>query len=226
MTTYGDMVTLLLCFFVLLYSYSVIDVQKFQQIISSIQITFLGERGIMETSLDPSSGEQIELQVDHKFQDVLVTYQAIKEYLREEGLEDTIKIRIEERGVVLEIQDRVLFDSAQAELRPEAEALLVKVAGILERLPNQVIVEGHTDNVPINTPLYPSNWELSVARAVRVVRYLSEREGLEPKRFIATGYGEYQPVATNRTPEGRAQNRRVNIVISTVNLLDREDGLE
>lgn len=222
MTTYGDMVTLLLCFFILLYSYSVIDVVKFQQIISSIQVTFLGERGIMESSIDPSRGELVELQVDHKYQDVIVTYQAISEYLREEGLDEVIKVRIEERGVVLEIQDRILFDSGRAEIKPDAADLLVKVAGILERVPNQIIVEGHTDNVPINTPQYPSNWELSVDRAVRVVRYFSERHGINPKRFIASGYGEFHPLATNRTAAGRARNRRVNIVISEVNLYDRE----
>ena len=223
MTIYGDMVTLLLAFFVLLYSFSVIDVQKFQQIMSSIQISFLGQEGIMETALDPSRGEMIELAVDHRFEDVLVTYQEVKESLREEGLEGMIKTRIEERGVVLEIQDQLLFDSGRAEIRQEAQGLLLKVAGIIERVPNQIIVEGHTDNVPINTAQFPSNWELSVARAVRVVRFLSEgRQQLPAKRFIASGYGEYQPVATNLTVAGRAQNRRVNIVISDLNLLDRE----
>ena len=222
MTTYGDMVTLLLAFFVLLYSYSVIDVQKFRQIVSSIQISFLGEQGIMEQSIDPSRGEMIELSVDHKFEDVLVTYLTVKEYLKDEGLEDQVKIRIEERGVVLEIQDRLLFDSGEAEIKKEAATMLGKVAGILQSVPNQIIVEGHTDNVPIRTAKYPSNWELSVARAVRVVRYLSERHEIPAKRFLATGYGEYQPVAANNSPQGRAQNRRVNIVISDVNLLDRE----
>jgi chemotaxis protein MotB len=214
MTTYGDMVTLLLCFFILLYSYSVIDVQKFAQIISSIQVSFLGESGIMESSIEPSKGEMIELSLDHKFQDVLVTYQTVKEYLKDEGLEQEVKIRIEERGVVLEIQDRILFDSARADIRRNAEQMLVKVAGILEKLPNQIIVEGHTDNIPINTVFFPSNWELSVARAVRVVRFLSEAVNLPSERFIATGYGQYQPIASNETAEGRAKNRRVNIVIS------------
>lgn len=214
MTTYGDMVTLLLCFFILLYSYSVIDVQKFAQIISSIQVSFLGEAGIMETSIEPSRGEMVELSLDHKFQDVLVTYQTVKEYLNEEGLEEDVKIRIEERGVVLEIEDRILFDSARADVKREAEEMLVKIAGILGRLPNPIIVEGHTDNIPINTVFFPSNWELSVARAVRVVRFLSEAVNLPSNRFVAMGYGQYQPIASNETAEGRAKNRRVNIVIS------------
>lgn len=222
MTIYGDMVTLLLAFFVLLYSFSVIDILKFQQIMSSIQVSFLGEQGIMEMAIEPTRGEIVDLAVDHKFEDVLVTYQVVKEYLREEGLEGLIKTRIEERGVVLEIQDQILFDSGRAEIRGEAEELLRKVAGIIARVPNQIIVEGHTDNVPINTAQFPSNWELSVARAVRVVRFFSERQQLPAKRFVASGYGEYQPVATNVTVAGRAKNRRVNIIISELNLLDRE----
>lgn len=222
--TYGDMVTLLLCFFVLLFSYSVVDVMRFQQILSSIHIAFLGERGIMETSPEVPRGEKIELVVEHRFEEVLVTYQMAKAYLQEEGLDGAISLRIEERGVVLEIQDRVLFDSGKAELKPEAVSLLSKVAVILARLPNKVTVEGHTDNVPISTIFFPSNWELSVGRAVRVLRFLSEQRGIDPRRFNATGFGEYSPVATNQTAGGRARNRRVNIVIATAILADGEEA--
>jgi chemotaxis protein MotB len=223
MVTYGDMVTLLLCFFVLLFSYSVIDQMRFQQIISSIQITFLGERGIMQTSPDVSRGEQIELNVDHKFKDVLITYHAVQEFLVKERLQDTISLRIEERGVVLEIQDQILFDSGRAELKPEAVPLLDKVAILLGRIPNKVIVEGHTDNVPINTIFFPSNWELSVARAVRVVRALSEQRQLDPRRFVATGFGEFHPVSSNQTAAGRARNRRVNIIVTAANPAGEEE---
>ena len=124
-----------------------------------------------------------------------------------------IRPRIEERGIVLEIEDRILFDSGRAEIREDARQLLAKVSGILKSVPNQIIVEGHTDNVPIKTARYPSNWELSVDRAVHVVRYFIETQHIAPERFIATGYGEYQPVAPNDTAAGRARNRRVNIVI-------------
>ena len=222
MTTYGDLVTLLLCFFILLYSYSVIDMQKFQQLLSSIQVSFLGNEGIMDETIDPND------QVDDgdmpgTTDNILITYEAVKQYLKEQQIEDVVSARIEERGVVLEIQDRILFDSGKAEVKPEAATLLGKVSGIIKSVPNQIIVEGHTDNVPINTPQYPSNWELSVDRAVRVVRFLISRHYVRPERFIATGYGEYHPVAENNTAAGRARNRRVNIVISEVNLLDRED---
>jgi chemotaxis protein MotB len=148
----------------------------------------------------------------------------VKEYLRQQGLEDTISARLEDRGVILEIRDNILFDSGKADIKPEAAEVLRKVAGIIRSVPNQIIVEGHTDNVPINTPRYPSNWELSVDRAVRVVRFLIANYHIAPERFLATGYGEYHPVADNSTVEGRARNRRVNIVISNVNLRDKEAG--
>ncbi|NLM46502.1 MAG: OmpA family protein [Firmicutes bacterium] len=222
MTTYGDMVTLLLCFFVLLYSYSVIDIQKFQQIFASIQMTFLGQEGILDQTPDPNP-DVTPVEPDPE-ENINLTYEAVKEYLRRQGLEATISARLEDRGVILEIRDNILFDSGKADIKPEAEEVLRKVAGIIRSVPNQIIVEGHTDNVPINTPQYPSNWELSVDRAVRVVRYLISRYHIAPERFLATGYGEYHPVADNSTAEGRARNRRVNIVISNVNLLDKEAG--
>ena len=224
MTTYSDMVTLLLCFFILLFSYSVVDVQKFQQVLSSIQLTFLGSQGLLDAApaleAPPDEGQSTE--EIGRMEQIIMTYQAIQEYLRQEGLDDAIKARIEERGIVLEIQDRILFDSGKAEIKEEAKEILAKVSGILRSVNNMIIVEGHTDNVPINTVKYPSNWELSVDRAVQVVKYLSSHHHIAPQRFIATGYGEYHPVADNSTVEGRARNRRVNIVISEVNLLDKE----
>ena len=224
MLTYSDMVTLLLCFFVLLFAYSVVDVQKFQQVLSSIQLTFLGSGGLLDAApaLDVPPEEGQATTDMGRMEQILMTYRAIQEYLRQEGLEDSISARIEERGIVLEIQDKILFDSGKAEIKEEAKEILAKVSGILRSVNNMIIVEGHTDNVPINTAKYPSNWELSVDRAVQVVKYLSSRHHISPQRFIATGYGEYHPVADNSTVEGRARNRRVNIVISEVNLLDKE----
>lgn len=226
MVTYGDMVTLLLCFFVLLFSFSVIDQVRFQQIMSSIQIAFMGERGIMQASPEVSRQQHLELIVPHRFDEVLITYHIVQDFVQEERLEEMIRLRVEERGVVLEIQDQILFDSGRADLKPEAVPLLDKVAVILGRVPNKVIVEGHTDNVPISTVFFPSNWELSVARAVRVVRALSEQRKLEPRRFVATGFGEYHPVATNQTALGRSRNRRVNIIISDVTPAEGEQHEE
>ena len=103
-------------------------------------------------------------------------------------------------------------------MKEEVLDTLDLLAGLISGLNNQIIVEGHTDNIPIKTFLYPSNWELSVARAVSVARYFVEVHHLSPERFIATGYGEYHPIDANDTPEGRARNRRVTIVLSIIEM--------
>ncbi len=115
-------------------------------------------------------------------------------------------------GLELEIRTQVLFPSASADLQPEATTLLWRLAQVLQPLDYPLRVEGFTDNIPINTPIFPSNWELSAARAASVVHVLADA-GLPPQRLAAVGYGEFQPVADNNTPEGRARNRRVVIVV-------------
>ncbi len=229
MTTYGDLVTLLLCFFILLFSYSVLDVIKFEQIIYSLQGTFLREQGILDSSRHPSTPEddamldvdkEPALDVDQDaaeiFDEFYEVYLSVRSFLQDAGLDDDIKIRYEDRGIVLEMREAVLFDPGRADLKAESLELLHTINTVLQQLPNKILVEGHTDNVPINQPMFPSNWELSVIRATRVVRYLIEQKGLAPERFVASGYGEYNPITTNDTPEGRAHNRRVNIVISAL----------
>ncbi|RMD71483.1 MAG: flagellar motor protein MotD [Gammaproteobacteria bacterium] len=123
-----------------------------------------------------------------------------------------IKVRGNAFWVEVEIKDRILFPSGSAELAPKALPVLEQIAEILKRFPNPIQVEGHTDNRPIHTRIFPSNWELSAARAASVVRFFVEK-GIAPERLAAVGYGEYRPVADNSTPEGRQQNRRVVLVI-------------
>lgn len=233
MTTYGDMVTLLLTFFVLLFTFSSLDVMRFQEVMSAIQHSFMGRSGILVGSVDPTAGEgqrldaaesplqeiaeaigereSVVLDMLHELEE---TYEKVKAFLQEAGLEDDIQLRLEERGIVLELPERILFDSGQAVIKGEFHPTLDILVGLLAGLPNQVIVEGHTDNVPIRTFIYPSNWELSVARSVSVARYLIEMHGINPRRLAATGYAEHHPIDTNATAEGRANNRRVTLVIS------------
>lgn len=234
MITYSDMVTLVLAFFVLLYSFSAIDVERFQEVMSALQITFTGRTGILESSqaVGAETGERIDianlpgeaaiqaslgereeswLQMMQQMQE---TYEKVQAFLREAELEDEVELRWEERGIVMELPERILFDSGEAVLKEEFLPTLELLADLLRLLPNQVIIEGHTDNVPIHTFLYPTNWELSVARAVAVCRYFVEEQGLHPKRFLPAGYGEYHPIDSNETEEGRARNRRVTVVIS------------
>ncbi len=241
MNTYGDMVTLLLTFFVLLFTFSSLDVQRFHEVMSAIQHSFMGRTGILEGTTEPAEeserldpkemtaqdvttglGER-ELALLEIMEQLEETYEEVRTFLQEAGLEDEVQMRIEERGVILQLPERILFDKGQAVIKGEFIPVLDMMAELLQRIDNQIIVEGHTDNVPITTPRYPSNWELSVDRAVSVVRYLSEQHELDPRRFQATGYGEYRPIDTNETAEGRSRNRRVIIVFSVLMMDDLND---
>jgi chemotaxis protein MotB len=224
MVTYSDMVTLLLTFFILLYSISVIDVERFQKVIISIQTSFMGFTGIMDQNTDPYESEGDSMSYEEGFfnesamlerareaEEILAQVEA---FITEMGLEGQIELRIEERGIVMELPDYIFFERARADLRPEARDMLDQFSELFLGLGRHIIVEGHTCNLPINVPEFPSNWELSVIRAVRVTRYLIEEKGLDPQRITATGYGEFQPLEPNTSPEARARNRRVTMVIA------------
>jgi len=139
------------------------------------------------------------------------------------GLEDEMRSDLESKDVTISnlqgkltvnILDRVMFDSGEAVVRPDGESVLRKIAQILAGHPElKIHVIGHTDNVPIHTTRIASNWELSAARALAAVHFLTEKAGVDPRRVGAIGYGEYRPIADNSTPEGRARNRRIAITI-------------
>jgi chemotaxis protein MotB len=147
-----------------------------------------------------------------KRRDMASIAEAIKQSLQPLVDQGLVDIRSTDQWLEVEIKDSILFPSGSARLQAEAAPVLKKIAVILRDFPNAVRVEGFTDNLPINTLLYPSNWELSGARAASVVRLLSG-EGIDPRRLSALGYGEFRPLADNATPEGRAQNRRVVVVV-------------
>ena len=140
----------------------------------------------------------------------------LEKKLKEELAGGDLSVAMEERGVVVTVLDRVLFDSGKAELKESAKTTLDKVASVLAaKVPNHLVyVEGHTDNDPIRYSGWRSNWELSTARATEVVHYFIDSQGVPPNRLVAAGYGEYHPVTSNETLEGKAKNRRVEIVIS------------
>ena len=215
MVTFSDMMTLLLAFFILLFSFSVVDQHRFEEVMASMRVTFLGAEGVLEGAIEPSERELDDIKRE-SVSEMVIVYETIRAFIQEKDLAEVMDVRMEERGVVLEIADALLFDPKKADLRPESLHALSYVADALRRINNQIIIEGHTDNLPINTFLFPSNWELSVGRAVAVARYLIEAKALEPTRFMVVGFGEFHPVATNLTVEGRAKNRRVNIIISTL----------
>ncbi len=215
MLTYGDLVTQVLIFFVLLFTFSTIDAHKFEEAIASIQ----GSLGLLRGGRTLATEELVEEfrpppQVDFRDLAQMRAVQArLEATLEEAQLQDTVILRLEERGLVVRFSDQVLFDLGQADIKPEGRQTLDRIAPDLAAIPNQVRVEGHTDNWPINTPRFPSNWELSAARATNVVRYLIEVHGLSPERLSAAGYGEYRPIAPNDSDANRQRNRRVDVVI-------------
>jgi chemotaxis protein MotB len=124
-----------------------------------------------------------------------------------------VEVGASREGIVISLAGNMLFDSGKSDLKSQGLVLLDTVAERLKTMTNEIRIEGHTDNVPIATPLYPSNWELSSSRAITVGRYLSEHDDISPTRLAAAGYGEFRPIASNDTREGRARNRRVDLVI-------------
>lgn len=236
LVTYSDMVTLILVFFILLFSMSQIDVSKFQSITESFQsraiLDFLPS-AVPSESEDPASdgqdgldggatdGDDVDvddlldgLEEWEKKADALARLMgSVEEYLAEQGLGDVISAHRTEEGVILVLQDSILFDSAEAQILESGMPFLDEVGNLLRGISNKVRVEGHTDNRPISTYRYPSNWELSGARAGSVVRYFIEELELNEDRFIVAGYGETRPVVENDSAENWAQNRRVEIVI-------------
>ena len=140
--------------------------------------------------------------------------QQVEGMLVKQNLQNDVSVTVRERGLVISINSNVLFNSGSAQLTPASKDLVIKIADILTPLAdNQITVEGHTDTDPIHSSQFPSNWELSTARAVNVLHLLLENPNLKPENLSAIGYGEYRPIAPNDTEADKAKNRRVNIVI-------------
>lgn len=215
MTTYSDMVTLLLTFFILMFSFSSVDAQKFESMMRSFQ----GSLGILEGGKTLSelplatNGSDIDMESDGIYEHLS---QEIQEYLNQNGLGESVNIINGNNGLILRFNENVLFDSGKADLKPQAMDTLSYICSLLNAddfSGKKIRVEGHTDNVPIYNSKYPSNWELSVSRACNVVRFMIERNGVIPERLSAAGYSEYHPVAANDTVDNKAKNRRVDILI-------------
>ena len=137
----------------------------------------------------------------------------INALLQAEGMTAEITTDIDSRGLIISLNNAILFESGSAEIKVENEDALIKVAQVINTLDNYIRIEGHTDNRPISTAIYPSNWELSTARASSVVRLFINDCGVAPDKVVAVGYGENKPIAENDTEEGRAKNRRIDIIV-------------
>jgi len=215
MTTFSDMMTLLMTFFVLLYSMSTIDAQKFKAAVSSLRENMgilSGGRTMTEQPMVESGSMGSEI-TPSPHQNLTVARQEIQQYVQEKNLQDRVNMEMTQRGLVVRFTGQILFEVGEAEIRNEGRDVLDKVATVLKEMPNNVMIEGHTDNLPIDTEEFPTNWELSTARATEVIKYFIEDPGINPKKLSAAGYSKYRPIKPNDSPENRALNRRVEVVI-------------
>ncbi len=222
LNTYADMVTLVLCFFVLLYAFSTLDAKKFDALAASLQAAFNIQPGGQTPSDTPNvyEGALLDGQGDTRHQtDSTATEKShqvlamIQQAIKELDLETEIKTWVDERGVVVSISEQLLFDEGSARIHPEARRILFKIGGVLERLPNDLAVEGHTDpERPIDS-IYGDNWGLSSARAAAVTSYLNDSIGIAASRLRAIGLSSTSPKVPNDSPANMRLNRRVDIVI-------------
>lgn len=219
LTTFNDLVTLLMVFFVLLFSTSSIDINKLQNFKYLLQ-TGLGvlEEGKM------TSVEVKESQSDLDMKDMMIrneeviqtglTFNMIEGMLKTLNSDPGIKAEYTKKGILITLDNSILFKNGIADINTECLPVLDKITTEIGKVSNPVRVEGHTDNIPIYNRRFPSNWELSIARAVNVVKYFVETGKIPPKRLSAVGYGESKPICPNDTPDNRAKNRRVEIILT------------
>jgi chemotaxis protein MotB len=196
------LITLLLGLFIILYAISNIDLIKYRNLVSAIGNTF-GTSRVIKTPQTASN----EINPLGNLKNDLETI--TKKY----GFNNSINVEENERGVTIHILEDIMFKSGSAELNKNSLFILGRLAAILKQIPNDIRIEGHSDNVPINSILYPSNWHLSVSRALNTAYYLITQEKLPADKISICGYSEFKPVASNESADGRKLNRRVDLVI-------------
>lgn len=234
--SYADFITLLMVFFIMMYAMSKVDVSKFAAMANSLSMVLTGQSVSVMDAPGPSmvqglSGQKIsaaQATASANQEELNEIKEQIENFLKADAaqtggkagaagsttrLSENIVIMEQERGLVISFKDALLFASGSDELAPGAEDLIAKVGWALTKIPNYIRVEGHTDNLPIHTARFPSNWELSVLRATNVVHVLQNDAGISPDRLSIIGYGEYRPLTPNDSELSQAMNRRVDIVI-------------
>lgn len=219
--TYSDLITLLLIFFIVLYSMSKVDAKKFEEMSQSLSIAFGGggRSGVLDGGRSVMPGNK----VYKEFLEMQNTQERIKRMIAAMGLEGKISTSLTVRGLVISVKDTVLFTVGSAELTPGARDIVKCVANILADVPNAIRIEGHTDPVPIHTERFFSNWELSTTRATNVLQFFIQ-SGITPERLSAAGYGQYRPAVPNTSDHNRALNRRVDITLLSSDYSKFEPG--
>lgn len=213
---YSDLMTLLLAVFIVLFAVSNIDKAKSEQMAEEFSQQMMNKSynaaSVVKVSDATPTGAAIE-QIENEKDQMEALKAELDAKLKKENLTASVKTSIDERGLVISLNNAIFFDSGSADLKVDYEKTLLEIGNMISVMNNFIRVEGHTDNVPMNSSLYRSNWDLSAARAANVVRLLTSGTSIPPERMIAVGYGEYRPIADNSTEEGRAKNRRIDIIV-------------
>ncbi|MDW0110844.1 flagellar motor protein MotB [Sporosarcina aquimarina] len=219
---YSDLLTLLLALFIVLFASSTIDEARFNQMSSVFNDIFDGGRGVMDSSSpttvpvpqDDLGGENENSSYLEDQRSLGEIQDNLENYIAENELEGQFDTKLTEEGLLVTIRDSVLFSPGKAEIDHQYRELVEDIAKLLIfEKPRSIVVAGHTDNVPMQTGQYSSNWELSVMRAVNFLTIIAENKQVNPVAFSAKGYGEFRPIAKNDTEAGRAKNRRVEVLI-------------
>lgn len=195
--SYADFVTMLLALFIVMFAILRIDNQRLAEFNSKIKQKFSPEQIENVTKYQANSNsENIEKMLNDNI-----------------SQSNSVKLLRTDKGVVIRLNNKVLFDEGLADMKPSAQKTINEIVKVLTKIDNPVIIEGHTDSIPIKNAKYPSNWELSTARATNIISYLVTKGKISPRRLSAVGYGEYMPIANNTTISGRMLNRRVDIIV-------------
>lgn len=237
LVSYADFITLLFAVFTTLYAMSQTDKKKVDEIMQSLQQSFgmvnagapapkinvipsksisiipaiKPEISSMHGTKRLTSSGQAKSRAEEK--DFRQIKSSIEAYLVKQSAQNKVALTITRRGLIVSLKEAGFFDSGQAQIKPSAHELINSIAEAMTQYNNPLRVEGHTDNIPISTSQFPSNWELSTARATNVLKYMLKYYDAEPEKISATGYGEFRPLADNTTQDGRSKNRRVDLVM-------------
>jgi len=232
LVSYADFITLLFAFFVVLYAFAKADQKKQAQVSVAIDSAFHALSALPVGFVGPASGseaasrhDQSEMNLDQTAREEIVSpakvaidldqiRRVLEQTLSTQIAEHAVSIRMGREGLVISLREAGFFNSGSANPRPETLLTLRKIGESLSRTPYEVRVEGHTDNVPIHNLEFDSNWELSSARATGIARFFLDIHAVPPERLSAAGYAEFHPISSNGTAEGRAENRRVDLVVS------------
>jgi chemotaxis protein MotB len=222
---YADVLTLLLALFIVLFAASEIDAQKFKQIADSFNSELQGGKDILDHEaavetviplelLKEEEAKNSDISMEQDFKELSELQEKIEDYIEEKELSPRLQTTPTNKGLVLKITEGILFPPGGASITTEPRKVAQEISNLLVTdLPREILIEGHTDNVPTHSVEFPTNWELSTTRAINFMKVLLENKDLKPQNFSATGYSEYRPIATNNTAKGRAENRRVEVLI-------------